>query len=80
MIKFKRKMEAEIVETDNSLHSCQASFNSSGCLTIRRYNPQDKNQDEIICFSEGETYAIISLFRKIKHDIANGQDLYGLPF
>ena len=60
--------EMKVIEscTDKSNHSlmCQASFNSDGVLTLRNYNIEDKNSDEIIIFSREETLAIIKLFRE----------------
>ena len=60
--------EMKVVEscTDKSNYSlkCQASFNSDGVLTLRNYNIEDKNSDEIIIFSREETLAIIKLFRE----------------
>ena len=51
--------EMKVVEscTDKSNYSlkCQASFNSDGVLTLRNYNIEDKNSDEIIIFSREET-------------------------
>ena len=44
-----------------------------GVLTLRNYNIEDKNSDEIIIFSREETLAIVKLFREFKllnvHDI-----------
>ena len=65
--------EMKVVEscTNKSNYSlmCQASFNSDGVLTLRNYNIEDKNSDEIIIFSREET----KLFREFKllnvHDI-----------
>ena len=67
--------EMKVVEscTNKSNYSlmCQASFNSDGVLTLRNYNIEDKNSDEIIIFSREET--IVKLFREFKllnvHDI-----------
>ena len=62
--------EMKVVEsvTDKSNYSltCQASFNSDGVLTLRNYNIEDKNSDEIIILSREETEAIVELFRAIK--------------
>ncbi len=62
--------EMKVVEscTGKSNYSlkCQASFNSDGVLTLRNYNIEDKNSDEIIIFSREETNAIVELFRAIK--------------
>lgn len=62
--------EMKVVEscTDKSNYSleCQASFNSDGVLTLRNYNIEDKNSDEIIIFSREETNAVVELFRAIK--------------
>ena len=37
-----------------------------GVLTLRNYNIEDKNSDEIIIFSREETLAIVKLFREFK--------------
>ena len=62
--------EMKVVEscTDKSNYSlkCQASFNSDSVLTLRNYNIEDKNSDEIIILSREETEAIVELFRAIK--------------
>ena len=62
--------EMKVVEscTDKSNYSlhCQASFNSDGVLTLRNYNLENKNSDEIIIFSREETNAVVELFRAIK--------------
>lgn len=60
--------EMNVVEscTGKSNYSlkCQASFNSDGVLTLRNYNIEDKNSDEIIIFSREETLEIVKLFRE----------------
>lgn len=60
-----RKMESNAITTDESHLICQASFNSDGVITLRNYNFQDRNSDEIIILSERETKAIFNLFSKI---------------
>ena len=55
-------------KSDTSLY-CQASFNSDGNITLRNYNIENKNSDEIIILSAEETHSIIELFRKIKRQI-----------
>ena len=44
---------------------CQASFNSDGNITLRNYNINNKNSDEIIILSAEETQAITKLFSEI---------------
>ena len=44
---------------------CQASFNSQGYITLRNYNIEDKDSDEIICLSAEETQAVIELFSRL---------------
>ena len=61
---IKREIKSDISEVTTRLH-CQASFNSDGVITLRHYNPYEKGTDDIIVFSDGETKAIINLFRKI---------------
>lgn len=62
--------EMKVVEscTNKSNYSlmCQASFNSDGVLTLRNYNIEDKNSDEIIILSNEETEAIVKLFHEMK--------------
>lgn len=65
-----------VVETDTSkfhFNKSQASYNSDGCLTLRNYNWEDKNSDEIILFSRQETEAILNLFVRLEEE-------KGLPF
>lgn len=54
--------------TNKSSYSshCQASINSNGYITLRNYNPDGKDSDEIIILSREETEAIVELFRAIK--------------
>lgn len=59
-----KAVEAITVKSNHSL-KCQASFNSDGVLTLRNYNMEDKNSDEIIILSREETTAIVELFRAI---------------
>lgn len=46
----------------------QASFNSDGCLTIRNYIANDKDNDEIIIFNRQETQAVLNLFKWFKNN------------
>lgn len=63
MLKIKREMQkTETIET--TCHETQVSFNSDGCLTVRKYNPFDKDKDEIIIFTQNETSEIVKLFRQ----------------
>lgn len=67
---IEREMQTKEHTTIDRFCNCQASFNSHGCITLRNYNAGDKDKDEIICFNDTETRAIVSLFRKLKeHDI-----------
>lgn len=68
MILIDREMKAVEYITAKSNYSlkCQASFNSDGVLTLRNYNVENKNSDEIIILSREETEAIVELFRAIK--------------
>ena len=54
----------------------QASFNSDGVLTLRNYDPDNKQMDEIIIFTRSETEAIIQLMAGISRTITN----HTLPF
>ena len=51
-------------KSNNSLY-CQASINSDGVITLRNYNINNKNSDEIIVLSAEETQAIVELFEQI---------------
>lgn len=65
-----------ITDKSNTMMYCQASFNSDGNITLRNYDINNKNSDEIIILSAEETQAIIELFGKMKAMI----HLNGLPF
>jgi hypothetical protein len=73
-----REMKSEVITTDKSQYSmyCQASFNSDGVITLRNYNINDKDSDEIIVLSTEETEAIFKLFSRIGQKNKN----YDLPF
>ena len=62
--------EMKVIEqvSNKSNHSlyCQASFNSDGVITLRNYNVESKDSDEIMVFSAEETRAIIELFKQMK--------------
>lgn len=73
-----REMKCEVITTDkgeNSLY-CQASFNSDGAITLRNYNINNKDSDEIIILSGEETHAIIQIFSRLGTMIKNNS----LPF
>ena len=76
MILIDREMKAVAKTTNKSSYSslCQASINSNGCITLRNYNPDGKDNDEIIILSQKETLAIVKLFKEIKR-LENYQDL-----
>ena len=61
-----RNMMSEVYETKDKYGLYQASLNSDGCLTLRRFFIDDKEHDKIICFTRDETRAIVQLFRLIK--------------
>lgn len=73
-----REMKADVITTDKSQYSmcCQASFNSDGVITLRNYNLNDKDSDEIIVLSTEESGAIFKLFSQIGQKYKN----YNLPF
>lgn len=73
-----REMTAKEIITDKSNNSlyCQASFNSDGNITLRNYNINKKDSDEIIILSAAETQAIITLFSRLGTMIRN----HTLPF
>lgn len=77
MIKINRIMTTEnVTSTSDCFADCQASFNSDGNITLRNYNRQDKDKDEIIILSRHETNALFALFSKIGQKNKN----YDLPF
>ena len=55
-------VKESISDKSNTFLECQASFNSDGNITLRNYNIQNKNSDEILILSAEETQAIIKLF------------------
>ena len=66
--------ETKIKETITGNYcQCQASLNSDGNITLRNYDLQNKDSDEIIILSAKETKAIFNLMRVI-----NGET--SLPF
>lgn len=71
-----REMTITETVTNKSNNSCycQASFNSNGFITLRNYNIENKNSDEIIILSAEETKAVIDLFKMLK------QKTLELPF
>ena len=73
-----REMVTKETMTDKGEHAlyCQASFNSDGNITLRNYNINNKNSDEIIILSAEETQAIITLFSRLGTMIRNNT----LPF
>jgi len=42
---------------------CQASINSNGNITLRNYNIEDKNKDQILILTDNETRALVDLFK-----------------
>ena len=52
------------------------NFRSDGAITLRNYNIDNKDSDEIIILSGEETYAIIQLFSRLGTMIKNNN----LPF
>ena len=64
---IKREMTATDTYAGMGYYNCksQASLNSDGNITLRNYNSDDKNDDEIIILSDRETRAIFALFCKM---------------
>ena len=64
---YDREMKTSKITTDKGQYSlyCQASLNSDGCITLRNYNMDNKDSDEIIVLKPEETQAIIQLFRQL---------------
>ena len=73
-----REMKSDVITTDKSQYSlyCQASFNSDGLITLRNYDIENKDSDEIIVLSYEETEAIFELFSQIRKKSKNDN----LPF
>lgn len=67
LIDREMKVTESITNKSNYGMYCQASFNSDGVLTLRNYDIQNKNSDEIIILSREETEAIVKLFREMKN-------------
>lgn len=66
MVVLKREMnstENYISQTYNN--KCQASINSDGTITLRIYDVENEEKDEIIILSEDETNAIFDLMNMI---------------
>lgn len=56
----------------------QVSFNSDGCLTVRKYDIYNKDKDEIIIFNQDETKEIAKLFKQF--NLLCGKSADGVPF
>lgn len=65
IIYHRRKIEAEMIETDElNVRETQAAINSDGHLTIRSvYDGDGKADDTIVVFTREETNAVVKLFR-----------------
>nr|DAR84822.1 MAG TPA: hypothetical protein [Caudoviricetes sp.] len=75
LIDREMKIKETISNKSNTSLFCQASFNSDGVLTLRNYNIENKDSDEIIILSREETLAIIKLLREMQ-----GLRVCDLPF
>lgn len=65
MITIKREMnKTDTIQTNYP--ETQVSFNSDFCLTVRKYDPYDKDKDEIIIFTREETEEVVKLFKNFK--------------
>lgn len=73
MIKIEREMNSKTVvkETQVIWSEHQASLNSDGCITLRAYNPTNRDKDEIIILSQGETRAIFKLMNQLENITRN---------
>lgn len=60
-----RKMTSSQINTE-AYFECQASINSDGCITFRKYNREEKDKDVIVVLTQKETNALIALFKGIK--------------
>lgn len=77
MIKITRDMRT--VETIKTESACtQVSLNSDGCLTLRKYDHNNKEQDEIVIFTQSETQEIVKFFKKLSFLCGSKTD--ELPF
>ena len=75
MITIKREMQTKAVNKSEKYYSCQASLNSDGVITLRNYNENDRDKDEITVLSREETKAIFALMRSIKTSGASNSDI-----
>lgn len=77
MIKIKKwTTKVDVVTETDVCSECQASFNSDGNITLRKYNSKNPYNDETIILSSEETEALFKLFSKIGQKNKN----YDLPF
>ena len=72
------KVTKQISEKSNNSLYCQASLNSDGVITLRNYNIENKDSNEIIILSAEETQAIFGLMRTIKKHFPDLPFLYGV--
>lgn len=76
MYEIKREMQ-KTATLETEYPNTQVSFNSDGCLTVRKYDIYNKDKDEIIIFNQDETKEIARLFKKFKE---LGGNLEDIPF
>ena len=77
MYGIKREMQkTATIETE--YHNTQVSFNSDGCLTVRKYDVYNKDKDEIIIFNQDETKEIVKLFKQF--NLLCGKATDDIPF
>ena len=62
---IERQMQVTESQQKHNFQQSQASINSDGCITLRNFDYQNKNSDEIIILSRDETRAIFSLFNRL---------------
>lgn len=68
MYVWHKKRNAKTATIETEYPNTQVSFNSDGCLTVRKYDIYNKDKDEIIIFK---------LFKKFKE---LGGNLEDIPF
>lgn len=74
MIEIKREMQkTETIQIN--FYETQVAFNSDGCITIRKYDRYNKDNDEIIVFTQDETKEIIRLFKQFTILCGKTEDL-----
>ena len=76
MVVLKREMNSTESYKSQQCYNyeCQASINSNGMITLRIYDTENREKDEIVVLSKKETDAIFDLMNEI-HERTDKNDM-----